>query len=138
MENGVAGATGKTGSLAYSQLKAAGFETRALVRNATKAQEILHCGSCSEQDGVFLGDVTKPETLPAAMANVTRLIIAVGATFEVTWHGIEYPKGGFPIDIDFHGAKNQIIAAGESTLLGPSVQCQCFSPLRAVAWLASV
>jgi hypothetical protein len=59
-----------------------------------------------------LFQVTKPETLPAAMANVTRLVIAVGASPEMTWHGPEYPKGGAPVDIDFHGAKNQIIAAG--------------------------
>ena len=53
----VTGATGQTGSLAYFQLKAAGFETRALVRNATKAQAILQCGACSEKEGVYVGDV---------------------------------------------------------------------------------
>merc|ERR1711871_101946 len=111
----VTGATGKTGQLVYSQLKTAGFEVRALVRNATKAQGILNCTApCTEKQGVFVGDVTKPETLTAAMQNVTRVVSTVGAFPKLTWHGLAYPKGGYPVDVDFHGLRNQVIAGAKA------------------------
>jgi uncharacterized protein YbjT (DUF2867 family) len=66
----VTGAAGRTGSLVYRQLKAAGVEVRALVRNASKAKAAL----------VFVGDVTAPETLGAAFSGVRRVAIAVGAS----------------------------------------------------------
>ena len=61
----------------YLQLKAAGFDVRGLVRNASKAKEYLDCGACTEAEGIYVGDVTMPETLTAAMTNVTRVAIAV-------------------------------------------------------------
>ena len=44
----VSGATGRTGSLLFMLLREAGIEVRALVRNRTKAQEMLDCGECGE------------------------------------------------------------------------------------------
>eukprot|EP00656_Telonema_subtile_P036094 TRINITY_DN4005_c0_g1_i3.p1 TRINITY_DN4005_c0_g1~~TRINITY_DN4005_c0_g1_i3.p1 ORF type:complete len:185 (+),score=36.90 TRINITY_DN4005_c0_g1_i3:216-770(+) len=109
----VTGATGRTGSLVYTQLKAAGFQTRALVRNASKAAAELGCGACGEAEGIFEGDVTKPETLPRAMTNVSRLVIAVGATPKCLLGPLDchYPTGGYPKDVDYQGTKNQVLAA---------------------------
>lgn len=74
------GAAGRTGSLVYRQLKAAGVEVRALVRNASKAKAALGCDKCDASEGVFVGDVTAPETLGAAFSGVRRVAIAVGAS----------------------------------------------------------
>jgi len=74
----VTGATGRTGSALYLQLKADSriAEVRALVRNVTKARELLGCKACDESEGVFVGDVTKPETLTAASTGVDTVAIA--------------------------------------------------------------
>merc|ERR1711907_230263 len=107
------GATGRSGSLTYAKLKSAGFDVRALVMNASKAASILNCGACTEAEGIFVGDVTKPETLPPAMVNVTRLIITSGASPVCSLRnlGCKYPTGGFPKDVDWLGNKNLVMAA---------------------------
>ena len=45
----VSGATGRTGSLLYLALRSSGVAVRALVRNASKAREMLDCGACDEE-----------------------------------------------------------------------------------------
>jgi len=76
----VTGATGRTGSLLYKQLKADSrvSSVRALVRNATKAKAILGCTKCDASEGIYIGDVTKPATLTHAMAGVDTVAIAAG------------------------------------------------------------
>lgn len=85
----VTGATGRTGSLLYHELKRRGVsDVRAFVRNITKAQSVLGCTKCDESEGVYLGDVTKPEDLERAMMGprsggsspVTTIAIAVGGS----------------------------------------------------------
>jgi (4-alkanoyl-5-oxo-2,5-dihydrofuran-3-yl)methyl phosphate reductase len=68
----VTGATGTVGREVVAQLLVAGEKVRALSRDLSKAQF---------DDGVQLvaGDLTKPETLPAALAGVDRVFsLAVG------------------------------------------------------------
>ena len=50
-------------------------KVRGLVRSAAKAQEKLSCGECTTADGIFVGDVTKPDTLVDAMDGVKQLVI---------------------------------------------------------------
>ena len=98
----VTGAAGRTGSLVYRGLKAAGAEVRALVRDASKAREALGCDKCDESEGVFVGDVTKPATLTAAFHGVRRLAIVVGAG----------PTDNSTVQraIEFDGVRNQVRA----------------------------
>jgi hypothetical protein len=63
----VGGATGQMGSRVYLLLKSEGFAVRGLVRNAFKARRVLGCDSCGEEEGIFVGDVTKPATLVDAV-----------------------------------------------------------------------
>lgn len=109
----VTGATGRTGALAYAQLKDAGFDVRGFVMNASQAKDILHCGDCTEKEGIYVGDVTKPDTLVSAMANVDRLVITVGAAPHcgIQYLGCKYSEGAYPKDIDWLGTKNQVLAA---------------------------
>lgn len=59
-------------SCRYKELKKRGtVGVRALVRNAEKARALLGCGECGEDEGVFVGDVTKPGTLTAAMEGIS-------------------------------------------------------------------
>merc|ERR1711871_1486058 len=81
--------------------------------NASQAKDILHCGDCTEKEGIYVGDVTKPDTLVSAMANVDRLIITVGAAPHcgIQYLGCKYSEGAYPKDIDWLGTKNQVLAA---------------------------
>jgi len=103
----ITGATGQTGLLAYKQLQQdPNVTVRALVRDAVKAKAKLGCDKCDPSEGVFVGDVTKKETLTAAMANVDVLMIAVG--------------GGNAYEVFVLGTRNQIEVF--ATAPGPALQ----------------
>lgn len=117
----VSGATGRTGSLVYKDLKATGqYEVRAFVRNATKAKAVLGCTSCNETEGIFVGDVSEPETLKAVMAGADTLVITTSSVPVCTgslpfpMKKCHYPKGGEPKEVDWLGTKAQIDAFGFS------------------------
>lgn len=94
----VAGATGQTGRRIVQQLVNKDIPVRALVRNLEKGREVLP--SAVE---LVTGDVTKPETLGAAIADSTVLLCATGASpsFNPT----------LPYQIDYQGTKNLVDAA---------------------------
>lgn len=94
----VSGATGRSGSLTYLLLKKAGVNVRGIVRNITKAREYLACTKCDASEGIFVGDITKPETLGAAMAGADGLVIATGRA------------GDSPKAALFDGVANQVDA----------------------------
>lgn len=112
----VTGATGKTGALVYKLLKEENIEVRALVRDASKAGEVLGCSKCDESEGIFVGDVTKPETLTGVMKGADSLVILTSAApqCDATHKQCTYPKGAYPVDVDFHGGKNQVEAFAEA------------------------
>ena len=60
----VVGATGSIGRLVVEEAIRQGYTTRALVRDAGKARRLP-----SDAD-VIVGDVTRPDTLPAAVAGI--------------------------------------------------------------------
>lgn len=103
----VTGATGQSGSLTYLLLKKAGVNVRGLVRNTTKARELLGCTKCDASDGIFVGDITSKESLAPAMVGADALIIATGRS------GSADAKGIF-----FDGTENQVSAFLESA--GPA------------------
>jgi uncharacterized protein YbjT (DUF2867 family) len=113
----VTGATGRTGVLLYQQLKAQGVPVRGLVRNVTKAREVLGCKKCDASEGIYVGDVTRSETLKEAMAG-TRALAVVTSAMPVCADGpssCSYPSGAYPVDVDFHGGKAQIEAFAAAT-----------------------
>eukprot|EP00746_Dinoflagellata_sp_MGD_P114937 gnl/MRDRNA2_/MRDRNA2_51225_c0_seq1.p1 gnl/MRDRNA2_/MRDRNA2_51225_c0~~gnl/MRDRNA2_/MRDRNA2_51225_c0_seq1.p1 ORF type:complete len:277 (-),score=57.28 gnl/MRDRNA2_/MRDRNA2_51225_c0_seq1:193-1023(-) len=110
----VTGATGRTGSIVYGMLKQQGVNVRGLVRNVSKARELLACTKCDESEGIFVGDITKPETLVAPMAGTTTLVIATSAIPVCNpFPKCHYPEGGLPIDVDWKGGKSQVEAFAE-------------------------
>lgn len=107
----VTGATGRTGAKIYSLLKDQGVNVRGLVRNVTKAHEVLGCVKCDESEGIFVADVTKPETLTAPMAGTSKLVIATSsAPICNPYPKCHFPTGALPIDVDWNGGKAQVVA----------------------------
>jgi len=127
----VTGATGKTGLLVYNMLKQKGVSVRGLVRNATKARDLLKCTKCDESEGIFVGDVTKKETLAQAMKGATALAIVTSAMPHCEDFKnpttCSYPKGAFPKDVDFNGGKNQVEAFAEANNDSPGNVVLCSS-----------
>lgn len=120
----VTGATGRTGATAYKALQQMpGIEVRALTRSADKARERLGCNKCDETEGIFIGDITNPETLVAPMQAVQTVLCAIGTpdpknVVQMFKHWIlhKFPKGQAPKDIEFLGAKNQIAALAQASI----------------------
>lgn len=96
----VAGATGRTGVQAVTQLAAKGYRVRALVRDADKARATLPGGT-----DIVVGDVRDPASLAAAMQGVTHVISAIGGG------GRNPAAGNGPDDIDRQGNINLVDAA---------------------------
>jgi len=115
----ITGATGHTGSLVYLSLKAQNFTVRALVRNVSKAKKLLGCGECGEKEGVYVGDITQPSTLTAAMTGVDSLVITTGpayhCTFPKIYIGCKFYPGAEPKTIQWLGVKSQVSAFANST-----------------------
>ena len=70
----VAGGTGRVGRLLVRQLQGLDQDVRVLARSEKRAREVL-----PHDTKFFVGDVTKPETLPAAFEGVTLLVTTIGA-----------------------------------------------------------
>lgn len=107
----VTGACGRTGSELYRLLKAdSRVEVRGLVLNKTKAQQVLNCTKCDPSEGIYVGDVTQPETLTEAFHGVTTVAIAVGSPYDASKEEVK--------DIEFYGVENQLaaLANGSSPL----------------------
>ena len=67
-------------------------QVRALVRSAAKAKEVLSCGDCTPADGIFVGDVTDPSTLPEAFDGVKQVVVLTGTggrAIDLTLSGLE-------------------------------------------------
>lgn len=110
----VSGATGRTGSKIYDVMKRRKLDVRAFVRNVTKARILLKCTKCDESEGIFVGDITEPDTMKSVMAGASALVIASSAEPTPGPNGtFSYHKGAEPIDIDWKGAKNQLQAFAE-------------------------
>lgn len=104
----LAGATGRTGVLTYAELKKLSNVTvRALVRNVTKAKSQLGCNTCDEREGIYIGDITKPDTLTAFTQGADVLISTIGSEAECKYGMFEcsYRNGSYPKDINWMGCR---------------------------------
>lgn len=117
----VTGATGRTGSLLYKLLQSdmRVAEVRGLVRNITKAREVLGCVRCDASEGIYVGDVTNITTLLEPARDLDTVAIVAGATFGMTQTEMEA--------IEFLGVEKQVAALAAGRRAGTPV-----SSLRAV------
>jgi uncharacterized protein YbjT (DUF2867 family) len=116
----VAGATGETGRRIVQELVKRNIPVRALVRNLETAKEIL-----PPQAELIVGDVLKPESLSAAIADSTVILSATGAkpSFD--------PTG--PYKVDFEGTKG----IEQFVMVSSLCVSQLFHPLN-LFWLILV
>ncbi|MEL6490303.1 MAG: SDR family oxidoreductase [Cyanobacteria bacterium J06621_3] len=94
----VAGATGQTGRRIVEELLAKDIAVKALVRDASKAREVL-----PDSVETVVGDVLKPASLQVAIAGCDILISATGAAPSLD------PTG--PYKVDYEGNKNLVDVA---------------------------
>ncbi len=99
----VVGATGQTGRHIVRELTAKKVPVRALVRDKTKARDIL-----PTDVELVIGDVLKPETVTAAIADCNVLICATGAS-----PGLDFTQ---PYKVDYEGTKNLVDIAKENNI----------------------
>ncbi|PWA44971.1 NAD(P)-binding Rossmann-fold superfamily protein [Artemisia annua] len=112
----VTGAGGRTGQIVYKKLKerSSEFTARGLVRSEESKSKI------GGADDVFIGDITKPETLAPAIGGIDALVILTSAVpkmkpgFDPTKGGrpeFYFEDGQYPEQVDWEGQKSQIDAA---------------------------
>lgn len=122
----VAGATGETGRRIVSELVNRQIPVRAMVRDRDQAREIL-----PEAVELTVGDVLKPETLKAAIADCTVVLCATGARPSLD------PRG--PYQVDCQGTRNLVDVAKANSiehfvLVSSLCVSQFFHPLN-LFWL---
>jgi uncharacterized protein YbjT (DUF2867 family) len=96
----VAGATGRVGGAAVRLLPEAGFEPRALVRDAQKGESLRARAGVE----VVAGDVTRPETLGPALAGCAGVFSALAGG----------PGRGGAEEVEYRGNVNLLSAAREA------------------------
>jgi uncharacterized protein YbjT (DUF2867 family) len=125
----VAGATGQTGRRIVQELILRDIPVRALVRDITKAREILPAGV-----ELVEGDVLQPESLISALGDSTVILCATGAK-----PGLDPTE---PYKVDLEGTKNLVNAAKakgieQFVLVSSLCVSQLFHPLN-LFWLILV
>lgn len=114
----VTGATGRTGALVLAKLRGrpSQFEAFGFARSAEKATRLF-----GGADGVFIGDISAPETLPLALAGIAALVILTSSVPRMTGQAkpgerpqFEFAPGGSPEMVDYLGQKAQIDAARDA------------------------
>jgi len=93
----VVGATGSIGRLVVEESIREGYPTRALVRDSDKARRLPPGAE------IVVGDVTRPATLPAAVAGIDAVVLTLGSD--------RAGKIG-PETVDYGGVRNVLIALG--------------------------
>ncbi|PIG94993.1 CIA30 family protein [Gloeocapsopsis sp. IPPAS B-1203] len=119
----VAGATGGVGRRVVQRLVDRGYTVRSLVRNAEKAKEIL-----GDRVELYVGDITKPETLSLEMmADVTAVICCTAVRVQPVEgdtpdrakynQGIKFYQpeivGDTPEAVEYLGVKNLVEVAAK-------------------------
>ncbi|MET7775481.1 SDR family oxidoreductase [Streptomyces mirabilis] len=92
----VVGATGGIGRLVVAESIARGHTTRALVRDAAKAERRLPA-----ETQVVVGDVTRPETLSKAVADADAIVLTLGS---------DGSGRSTPESVDYAGVRNVLAA----------------------------
>lgn len=99
----VFGATGRTGLQVVLQLLHTGHSVRAFVRDVTGARTTL-----GDDPKLIVGDVTVPETIPAAFGDAELVVCTIGSRATT--------GGGVPETIDYQGVVNVVDAALEANV----------------------
>ncbi|EAY26285.1 SDR family oxidoreductase [Microscilla marina] len=107
----VAGATGYLGKYVVQTLKQQGYWVRALVRNQKKLSQTGKFGEPAVAhfvDDVFVGEITRPETLKGALEGIDWVFSSVGITRQ---------KDGLSFwEVDYQANKNLLALAQQASI----------------------
>ncbi len=107
----IAGSTGYLGKHVVKEFKKRGYFVRALARNPQKLKEtgpFLEPAVIEQVDEIFIGDVTKPETLKEICNGIDIVFSSVGITRQ---------KGKLTFrDVDYQGNKNILDIAAQKSV----------------------
>jgi len=130
----VAGATGGVGKRVVKRLDERGYKVRSLVRDADKARTLL-----GDRVELFVGDITKPETLtPEMMANVQAVVCCSAVRVQPVegdtpdrakyYQGVKFYQpeivGDTPERVEYLGVKHLVEVAAKH--LSPAPEKQIF------------
>ncbi len=107
----IAGATGYLGRFVVQECKQRGYWVRALARSPEKLNErgpFLEPAVEDQIDEIFVGDVTKPETLEELCDGIDFVFSSVGLTRQS--HNLSFH------DVDYRGNKNILDSALKATV----------------------
>lgn len=109
----ITGATGRTGSILYGMLKERNVTVRALVRNTTKAREVLKCDKCDASEGIFVGDVREEHCLDEAAKGITMFVNLVSAfsycpKYICQYDELIFDEGEYPKQVEWEGGLNSL------------------------------
>ncbi|MGW5465264.1 SDR family oxidoreductase [Streptomyces sp. NPDC003996] len=103
----VVGATGSIGRLVVAEAIARGHAVRALVRDRAKGAQLLPADA-----ELVTGDVTRPETLPEAVAGADAIVLTLGS----------FGTGSSsPQMVDYAGVRNVLTALASSDSAPPRI-----------------
>jgi len=117
----VIGATGHTGSLVYKEMQAKGIQVRAIVRNTTKAKELLGCSRCDASEGIFKGDIKDAASLAPAMIGADAIVMAISCDQKCVFpFDCHFLPGEDPKTVIYEGTQNVVTALASSK--GPALK----------------
>ncbi len=111
----VAGATGYLGRFVTKELKRRGYWVRVLARNPKKLEQIgpfLQPAVINEIDDLFLGEVTKPETLKGLCDDIDIVFSSIGITRQkdrLTYRDVDYQGNRNILDIALNNLVSKFI-----------------------------
>jgi uncharacterized protein YbjT (DUF2867 family) len=111
----VAGATGYLGRFVTKELKRRGYWVRVLARNPKKLEQtgpFLQPAVIDEVDDLFLGEVTKPETLKGLCDDIDIAFSSVGITRQkdkLTYRDVDYQGNRNILDIALKNSVSKFI-----------------------------
>lgn len=111
----VAGATGYLGRFVTREFKQRGYWVRALARNPKKLEQtgpFLQPAVVNEIDDLFIGEVTRPETLKGLCDNIDIVFSSIGVTRQkdkLTYRDVDYQGNRNILDIALKSSVSKFI-----------------------------
>ena len=111
----VAGATGYLGRFVTKELKQRGYWVRALARNPKKLEQtglFLQPPVVNEIDDLFIGELTKPETLRGLCDDIDIVFSSIGITRQkdkLTYRDVDYQGNRNILDIALKSSVSKFI-----------------------------
>merc|ERR1719387_2268334 len=107
--------------MVYKEMLSKGINVRAIVRNTSKAKELLACNKCDSSEGIFKGDIKNAASLGPAMVGADAVVIAISCDQKcLIPFDCHFLPGEDPKTIIYEGTQNVVTALASSK--GPALK----------------